>query len=204
VIRFIVILPAVCVLSARGYADVQTFENDYEGFAEVAGPLSVIDFETDPNGDPPQTGDELTETFNYDEQGIHFSAGYPYPPWPYPMFSSVGPYDLTVMAPTFGHTWIIGEFTVPALAIGGFFGGDTTLCAFDEVGTEIACVTYGSGENGNFVGIVSPDPIHAFTFDDGDWVETIHSVEFSPVPEPGTLLLMGAGAALLLRWRGRS
>jgi len=135
--RVLVTLLSLLVAAGTARADVQTFENDYDGFVEAASSLSVIDFETDPNGEPIQddTG-PLTDTFNYDMQGIHFSSGYPYPPWPYPMFDGGPPFDLAVLAPVFEHTWIVGESTTPAMAIGGFFPGDTTLCAFDELGSR--------------------------------------------------------------------
>jgi len=170
------------VSTAVASADVLTFENDYAGFVEAAGPLSVIDFETDPNGEPTDGGDELTETFNYDSQGIHFSAGYPNPPFPYPILSGGDPYELTVLAPPFEHTWIIGEFTTPALAIGGFFPGITAICAFDEDSVELGCAAYNKGGSGNFVGIVSDVPIYGFTFDDGDNGETIESVGVPSLP----------------------
>jgi len=98
-IRRIAPFLSLLVSTAVARTDVQTFENDHSGFVEAAGPLSVIDFETDPNGDPPQTGEDLTETFNYDAQGIHFSAGYSAPPFQYPMFDGGPPFDLAVLAP---------------------------------------------------------------------------------------------------------
>jgi len=147
-------------------------------------------------------GVEITETFNYDVQGVQFSAPFPYP------FVAGNPdtgFGLAVIH-TFEDTWIIGDLTVPALALGGFFPGSTVLCAFAADDEELACVTAFAppppGSDG-FVGIVSDSPIHSFTFASGSSSETIHSVEFSPVPEPGTLSLLGLGSGIVLLVRRR-
>jgi len=188
-------LIAVCYAARPCYSDVLTFENDYQGFVAAAGPLSFIDFETLPDGSPSMSGVEITEDFNYDAQGAHFSAPFPYP------FIGGNPntgFDLRVVH-TFEDVWIIGDLTTPAYAVGAFFPGTTELCAFDEVGSEIACVIYSEPGSGNFVGIVSTDPIHSTTFSRGTNAEAIESFVFSPVPEPGTLVLIASGALLLGR-----
>ena len=187
---------AVCLalwhVPAQG--DVLTFENDYDGFVQEAGPLSLIDFETLPDGEPSRPSVEITEDFNYDAQGVHFSAPFPYP------FITGNPdtgFSLTVFAEE--DTWIIADLIIPAYAVGAFFGGGTNLCAFDQFGSELACVGYSEFGPGNFVGIVSTDPIYSATFSEGTAIESIQSFLFSPVPEPGTLVLIGSGALLLGR-----
>jgi len=73
--RFVVLLTAAVIafpMCAR--AQVTLYENDYEGFLDDAGAVSTIDFETLPNGEPSEPGVEITEDFNYDSQGVHFSA----------------------------------------------------------------------------------------------------------------------------------
>ena len=187
---------AVCLalwhVPAQG--DVLTFENDYDGFVQEAGPLSLIDFETLPDGEPSMGGEDITEDFNYDAQGVHFSAPFPYP---YIAGNPIGGFRLRVFAEE--DSWIIADLITPAYAVGAFFPGGTTLCAFDEFGSELACVGYFEPGSGNFVGIVSTDPIHSATFSQGGISETIGSFLFSPVPEPGTLVLIGSGALLLGR-----
>jgi len=52
----LLLLAITTVASAHG--DVLTFENDYPGFVDAAGPLSMIDFETLPDGSPsPKTSE---------------------------------------------------------------------------------------------------------------------------------------------------
>jgi len=194
VICFTVCLAAVAM---PVNADVLTFEDDYPGFVEAAGPLSEIDFETLPDGSPSMSSVEITDTFNYDDQGVHFSAPFPYP---YIAGNPESGFDLQVFQ-NFEDTWIIGDLITPAQAVGGFFGGTTELCAFDDIGSEIACVIYSDPGPGNFVGIVSDVPIHSLTFSDGTNSESIDAFVFSPVPEPGTLALIGSGVLLLIRRR---
>src|SRR5262245_5892618 len=52
----------------------QVFLNDYAGFVAAAGPLSTIDFETLPDGTPSIAGMQITDSFNYDLQGAHFTS----------------------------------------------------------------------------------------------------------------------------------
>jgi len=180
----------------RVHADVVTFENDYDGFVEAAGPLSVIDFETLPDGSPSMSGVELTDDFNYDTQGIHFDAPLSNP---YIAGNAETGFGL-VTTENVEDTWIIGDFITPGQAIGGFFPGSTELCAFDAKDQELACVSASTAPGiPGFVGIVSDVPIHGFTFGSGTSTEGIHSVEFSPIPEPGALVLIGSSAFLLLR-----
>jgi len=197
--RAIRIVP-ILVLSPATFADVVVFENDYNGFLEAVGVVNVIDFDTLPNGEPTEVSVELTEDFNYDEQGVHFSAPIPYP------FCAGNPssgFGLRVEGGT-EESWIITELITPAQAVGGFFGGFTELCTFDELGDQIACVSYSEPGGPNFVGIVSDIPIHSATLGDGDESETISSFVFAPVPEPGTVILVASGLVFMARRRRRS
>jgi len=189
--KYIVLVGLTC-LALPAYGDVQTFENDYAGFVQAAGPLSMIDFNTLPDGNPSMGGEEITEAFNYDDQVVHFSA-----PFPYPVIGGNGPYDLRVSENDV-DTWIIADAVIPASAIGAFFPGGTTLCAYDDSDALIACVEYGDSGGGLFVGIVSDTPIHSATFSSGNSFEAIESFVFSPVPEPGTMSLIGGGLVMLL------
>jgi len=189
----------VIVLACEGpaQADTQTFENDYDGFVGAAGLLSMINFETLPDGSPSMVGVEITEDLNYDDQGVHFSA-----PFPYPFIAGNGPYGLDVFEND-QDTWIIANLVTPAYAVGGFYPGSTTLCAYDGDQALVGCVEYIESGGGNFVGIVSDTPIHSATFSSGGNSETIESFVFSPVPEPGTICLIGAGLAMLLHGKPR-
>jgi len=94
--------------------------------------LSLIDFETLPDGQPSMAGVDITEDFNYDDQGVHFSAPFPYP------FIEGNPVDgfgLGVSANE--ETWIIADLITPAYAVGAFFPGGTNLCVFDQLGSEM-------------------------------------------------------------------
>jgi len=186
----------ICMSGGRALADVQTFENDYDGFVEAAGPLSVIDFETLPNGEPSVAGVEITEDFNYDAQGAHFSA-----PFPYPHISGGSSFSLSTFEPLEDHTWLIAELITPANAVGAFYGGTTLLCAYDAGGEELGCAFYSEPGGPNFVGIVSDLPIHSVIFDSGGISESISDFEFSPVSEPGTLALLTSGVILATRRR---
>jgi len=187
---FILFAAGICICAGSAVGDVQTFENDYDGFVEAAGPLSVIDFETLPNGEPSVAGVEITEDFNYDMQGAHFAA-----PTPYPVIAGNSPFGLLAFNSS-EDTWIIAELTTPAFAVGGFYGGTTLLCAYDESGEELGCVFYSDPGELNFVGIVSDVPIHSAIFDRDSNLAAIEDFRFSPVPEPGTLALLASSAVL--------
>lgn len=181
----------------------QTFPNDHAGFVAAAGPLSVIDFETLPNGQPHVTmpGARITETFNYDALGAHFSAPIPYP---FIAGNEIGGFSLRADTfPTFQRTWIIADMVSPARSVGAFFPGGTEMCAFDVEGSQIGCVAYG-GSGDFFVGLVSDEPILRVVFDSGASHESISSFMFSPVPEPCTGVLLGSGLVWIVLRRRRS
>jgi len=197
-VKLLTLIALVALLSvATARADVLTFENDYDGFVEAAGSLSMIDFETLPDGEPSMAGVEITDEFNYDDQGVHFSS-----PFRYPLISGNDNTGFRLATFEDGEdTWIIASLVSPGLAVGAFFPGYTELCAFDGNGDEIACVQFSGAGDGFFVGIVSDDPIHSATFSEGGEIEVINSFVFTPVPEPGTIVLLASGGALTIRRR---
>jgi len=193
------IVLALCLLLVDpALGDVQTFQNDYDGFVQAAGPLSAIDFNFLPNGEPSMGGEDLTEDFNYDAQGVHFSALMSDP------YIAGNPIDGFGLSVTEDDATLVADLVIPAYAVGAFFPGGTTLCAYDQLGAEIACVGYAEPGSGKFVGIVSTDPIFSTTFSEGTFSEAIESFVFSPVPEPGTLALLASAAALMVRRRRRA
>jgi len=195
------IVSALCLLFvAPALGDAQTFPNDFDGFVQVAGPLSAIDFNILPDGQPSMGGEELTDDFNYDSQGVHFSALMSNP---YIAGNLDDGFGLSV---TEDDATIVADLITPAYAVGAFFPGGTELCVFDQLGlgAELGCTSYFEPGSGNFVGIVSTDPIWSATFNSGQIAEGIESFVFSPVPEPGTCVLFATAAALLVRRKRRT
>lgn len=195
-------LLAILTLLPAGWArgDVQLFVNDYAGFVQSAGPLSVIEFETRPDGLPWNGTEIINDTFNYDAHGVHFSA---------PLGNLIiggnesSGFDLRVSVPSNQHTWITADLIIPAYAVGAHFGGHTTLCVFDEGLASIGCVENDTGGAGLFVGIVSDVPIARAVFDRGGPGESIQDFLLTPIPEPSAALLLIAGAGWLSRARRR-
>ena len=188
------------LLASPVAAQVQTFVNDYDGFRQAAGELRTIDFETLPDGQQSRAGVEITDAFNYDAQGAHFTA---FEVTPRITGNPTAGFGLGATRRFFWErTWLIGDLVTPALAVGVFYPGHTQLCAFDAAGGEIGCVR---GETSGFIGIVSETQIDRITVDRGGFAEGIDAFVFSPIPEPATflLVLMAAGAPTMFRSRQR-
>ena len=196
----VIVAIAPGLLASPVAAQVQTFVDDYDGFRQAAGELRTIDFETLPDGQQSYGGVPITETFNYDLQGAHFTAEQTVPLIAGNRYSGFRlgasrrfPWE---------RTWLIGDLVTPALAVGVFYPGHTQLCAFDAAGGEIGCVR---GETSGFIGIVSETQIDQTIVDRGGVAEDIDAFVFSPIPEPATILLvvMAAGAPTIFRSRQR-
>jgi len=186
--------------SRTGFADVTVFENDYDGFLEAVGAVNVIDFDTLPNGEPSMPGVEITDEFNYDAQGVHFSA-----PIGIPEIggNQISGFDLGVQAGPLDMTWLIADLVEPGLAVGVTFGGHTTLSIYDLSDQLIAEHEFVGGGGPFFIGFVSDIPIGYATADRNSNVEAIGDFVFAPVPEPGTLALLASGVLLVMRRRPR-
>jgi hypothetical protein len=189
---------------ARG--QVQTFINDFDGWAAATGAFSTIDFETLPDGSPSVVGTDITDAFNYTTQGAMFSS-------PQADLSdlliggnSISGFDLrtvsdgTIEIPAF----IRGDLTIPARSVGFFFPGDGTLEAFDEMGLLLASEVFASSGSGFFLGVVTDAPIAYVVMDEVLFERAaIESFHFASVPEPGRVALLLVGGLGLLRRRGR-
>ncbi len=180
---------------------VTTF-TDLEAFLAAAGDVQEIDFETLPDGTPSFTNALITPDFNYTEQGVTFSS-------PFPVLRIANPhrglFDLEARYPdSSARNWIIADFVTPAFAVGIVFPGGTTLSAFDADEQLIASISGGGSGAGWFLGMVSDVPITTGIGDRGTSGEIWQSVFFTPVPEPGTLVLFAVGIAALMRRTGFS
>lgn len=183
------------------YGDVQTFVNDYAGFASAAGTLAVIDFETQPNGQPSQAGVQITAAYNYDAYGVHSSA-----PNVTPILAGnpVGGFSLRADIPVpnaSSRTWIVADPLEPVSAAGGHFGGGSFLFAYDANSELMASLYYYEGGPGHFLGIVSTTPIDYVVFDRLGYSASINDFHLSPIPEPASAVLLATGACWLIRVR---
>lgn len=182
-------------------ADVQTYVNDYAGFKAASGPLTAIDFESQPNGQPSQAGVQITPGFNYNALGAHFSA----PAGVLELAGNpVSGFHLDAIMPNplpGSRTWIVADPLLPGLAVGAHFAGHSYLFAYDEAGQLIAQGFAGGTPGEQFLGIVSDTPIDYVIFDRLSWLASINAFHFSPIPEPATAVLIALGAIPLRRAR---
>ncbi len=177
-------------LSGAARAGFVTY-TDVDEFRAAAGNVNEIDFELLPDGSPSVHETFITPEFNYTDQGVTFSSPFP------ELFvaGSPGYFALASQFPdTSGRNWIIADLVTPATAVGIFFPGNTTLSVFDSDDFLIGSASLGGTGGGLFLGIVSDVPIARAIEDRGGSGEEMESFLFAPIPEPTTLLLLGAGA----------
>ncbi len=174
------------------------FYDDYEGFVAAARVVQTIDFDTLPDGTSSFPRAEITPDFNYTDEGVTFSTPVPH------LFlegNDVSGYALGADAyPLSVRNWIVGELTVPAFAVGTFYPAYTMVSIYDSAGTLLGSEDYG-GQGVLFLGVVSEVPIASVTLDRGTTFAVCNDFVFAPIPEPGTILLVGFGAMALLRAR---
>jgi hypothetical protein len=199
--RWLIAIPLCggCLGGSRASGAVQVFINDYAGFQAAAGPLSMIDFETLPDGSPSVAGTPITSAFNYDLRGAHFSS-----PISEPFITGNAQFgfNLTALAPSLQLTWIDVGLAAPVRAFGVFFPSRTRLYIFNADQQLIAWTQYAqTGASGLFLGLISDAPIYAAMINRGSDGEVIHSVVFEPIPEPGSACMFAFMGAVLTRRR---
>lgn len=178
-------------------AGVIAYLNDYTGFQAAAGALEVIDFETLPDGNTSHAGIPITNAYNYDAFGAHFSA-------PLgtiltqgsPGMNPLQGIGIRVEVSFPNLTWITCELTEPASAIGVFFPGNTTVRCYDTNGTLLAS-PWLNGSGNQFIGVVSDVPIAHVVVDRQARHSAMSAFLFTPVPEPATFGLILIGITLL-------
>ncbi|WP_338845205.1 hypothetical protein V8J88_16015 [Massilia sp. W12] len=193
-------LPAALSLAFAlpAQAAVQSFTNDYAAWAAAAGAVSTVDFETLPNGAASTAGTQITSSFNYDSQQVHFSSNANY-------FGINGnPQTGFGLA---GSEWfsnkqvyIRADLIGSRHAFGLYFPGNTTLSVYDAQNNLLASNSFSSSGSYFFMGFVSDTPIAYAVSTRGYDMEYWQSVAFSStaaVPEAESWAMMGAGLLLL-------
>src|SRR5262249_25703451 len=139
----------------------------------------------------------ITDTFNYDSQGAHFTA---LDTTPYIGGNPEGGFRLQAVVPVFpptNHTFIRAEMTQPARAVGVITGASYTLSAFDSSGQLIGSVTTPPTVDPFFAGIVSDVPIALVIQDSGSFASLIPDFYFKSTPEPSMLGLAFVSLSLV-------
>lgn len=195
-------------LGASANADLGIYYDDAT-YIEAAGTVHLINFLDLPDGTPSFHGAEITPAFNYGLSGATFSD-------PHGALSLVereaGDFALTAHSVPPEFTWIDVDLSSSARGVAILFEGETTLSIFDELGGLIAVAAsehlpalprHDGHDHPGFMGIVSNIPIASVRIDRGESSEAILSFIFTPVPEPGTIVLLSM-AILGLRRTPRS
>lgn len=189
--------PLFVTPSARGGPVLFT---DEAAFRAGVGDVQEIDFETFPDGTPSFARAVITPEFNYTAQGVEFFS------YASDLFIVGNPLDFGLNAgslemSTGPRTWLIADPVHPTIAVGFDLPGDSTLRVYSEDDRLILEAPVGTSGL-NFIGVHSTDvPIARNELDRGLNIESISRFVFAPVPEPATLVLLLAGAALTL-YRG--
>lgn len=192
--RIALSIVGLLLLSVSARAGPVTVFTDSEAFRAAAGPLMEIDFSTLPDGTPSPNfmPIEITPEFNYDHLGVRFSSAAP-------SLFIVGnvTHDLLAVSKSGIRNWIEADFEPQVFAIGFTDGAvfGPLLSIFDADDQLLA----ESRSINGFIGMISDDPIDLAVIDENSNGVAITSILFQPVPEPVTLVLLGAGAYFMVR-----
>lgn len=198
--RFLIAIAAVAVFAGFTEASPAWFPNDYDGFIAAAGNVHEIDFEKLPDGTPSIPNTPITPEFNYTNQGVTFSSPNPVLEIGWPL---LGNYPLHANDPSYEDAWVVGELVTPATAVGISFPGHSTMAIYDTDGALVESMYFGAGGNFVFLGVISDIPIGRVEATAGSEGEAIWSFWFTPVPEPGALMLVAVGGGVVLLRRKR-
>lgn len=174
-----------------------TWVGTTDGFFSVGDSVSVINFQTLPNGSPSFGGAAITPAFNYVLQGALFSPALP------SLFISgnnqLG-YVLTAHnSNLLAHNSIIAQLTNPARGVGVYLRDDTALLAYDAQGNLITSVSHNVSNTVGFVGIKSNVPIARVVIDNGHNSVDLDNFTMIHVPEPASAALVLLAAPILFR-----
>jgi len=195
------LLKVLLVLSLAAWpslllADVTIYANQATWAAAVGGPYLVEDF-NDPTLIPGLTITSVSPWFTipYNETNYAFARQKV-------MRDQVNEAN---------NQWTVFTFAIPIYAFGGFFdlagptGPGTNITV--SVGGTVLTNAILNSTYGTFWGMVSTTPFSSVTFSEGTacCVETydLENLSVAPVPEPGTISLIGVGVAALLLARFR-
>jgi hypothetical protein len=183
----------LCLFAARAPAGIVSY-TDIDEFRAAAGPLVEIDFTILPNGSPAPVNVpfDVTPEFNYTDWGVTFSS-----PVPDLRMLSSGEEGGTLSAVSHKsgiRSWIEAEFAPPVLAVG--VTTRSPFFVYDMNGVLLAQAT-----SPGFIGFTSDIPIALGVIDRNSNGANITSILFHPIPEPVTLLLLGAGALVVVARR---
>jgi hypothetical protein len=178
--------------------------NDLDDFLAATGPVTLINFDTDPDGNPTSAGAQIGST--YASVGADFPLGNTFstfgepvsPPHGWLNNTDVGGDKIFDVEMVFDDIYAVGVHNVWY----GSAPNGALLEAFDGSGGVLESVmSDGDLSTLDFFGVTTSDPISYVTvtvINPSGWgLDDL----YIGIPEPASLALLGLGAALLARRR---
>jgi len=194
--RFACSIVALLSVSVEARAGPVVY-TDLAAFQAAAGDVHEIDFETLPDGTPSYSGALITPEVNYGAEGVNFFSHEPHVQI---IGNAIGGFGL--LGGSGGsegpRNWLIAELFAPALAVGVIYPGTSYLALYSPNGSFLNEWVFG-GSGIQFLGVVSDVSIGTVVIDRRDNHASIESFFYTPVPEPGSLVLLLAGMLALAR-----